>query len=514
MSIVTVFNSLFFRVVVCVLVACFFTGAYAHAQGVGLVAGGGGTSRPVRACNSDLHYFNQVSGWQATWPAQWETLVADGDDLDAAITRWALAPQALETTRTALLAGLEEGRAAPRAVVSRVYQQVRDLSRRLQERDASYFFQNAAGADEDRWNRQMDDVIAPAVAAFAAFLSETYLPASNPVPGLAGVKDGASCFAAAATRWTTLSMSPEEVEDAGERLLASTKRDLVASSDAGEDFQAIVARLRAGQASDETTAEELTAISLSAIARAEKRMGEAFLVGELDEVVVEAMPAHMQASAPAGFYRPRQNDRTAAYILNPSRPGERRLMAEAIAFHETLPGHHLFFAYPRERQSTDFNAGIMEGWAIYAEYLADEMGLYATDFDRQGMIAKHLWASSRLVVEPGLHLRGWSRDDAIDFMYKNTALSLAEIEVEVDRYLALPGQSLSYMLGADLMLRERACARAALGEAFDIKEFHDVILAPGARSLPALQRDIRAWLDERAPGAADSVAACKDAPAR
>ena len=98
-------------------------------------------------------------------------------------------------------------------------------------------------------------------------------------------------------------------------------------------------------------------------------------------------------------------------------------MAEVIAFHEGIPGHHLFFAYPRERESSGYNSGILEGWAIYTEYLADEVGLYSSTLDRQGMMAKHLWAASRLVVEPGLHLDGWSRDQAIEFMLENTLLS-------------------------------------------------------------------------------------------
>lgn len=169
-------------------------------------------------------------------------------------------------------------------------------------------------------------------------------------------------------------------------------------------------------------------------------------------------------------------------------------MAEVIAFHETIPGHHLFYTYPQQPAGSHTNAGIIEGWAIYAEYLADEMGLFSSTLDRQGMIAKHLWAASRLLVEPGLHLHHWSREQAIQFMLDNTLLSRMEIEIEVDRYIAMPGQSLSYMLGANLIMDERERAHAALGKKFDIAAFHHVILAPGGRPLPVVRADIRRWV--------------------
>jgi len=268
---------------------------------------------------------------------------------------------------------------------------------------------------------------------------------------------------------------------------------LLASADDGEAFDDIMARLRKNQAEDTTTADALIAISQAALDRAEEQTLSVFAQKAGGDITVNEMPAHMQASFPAGFYQRPEGDAPAAYVINPSRPGERRLMAEVIAFHEGAPGHHLFFAYPRDTAFSGYNAGLLEGWAIYAEYLADEMGLYSSNFDRQGMIAKHLWAASRLVVEPGLHLHGWSREDAINFMLENTLLSRTEIEIEVDRYIAMPGQSLSYMLGADFLLTAREAARVAMGDAFDVRSFHDVVLAPGVRPLPDVGADIERW---------------------
>ncbi|MFT7561134.1 MAG: hypothetical protein ACI93R_003059 [Flavobacteriales bacterium] len=154
--------------------------------------------------------------------------------------------------------------------------------------------------------------------------------------------------------------------------------------------------------------------------------------------------------------------------------------------------------YPRGTLASDAQSGtsgLSEGWAIYAEYLADEMGLYSSTLDRQGMMAKHLWAASRLIVEPGLHLRGWSREQAIAFMMKNTVMSRTEIELEVDRYIAMPGQSLSYILGSDLIMFERKRAREIMGSRFDIKEFHNVVFGSGLRSLHEVRADIRNWVE-------------------
>lgn len=483
--------------------------AYAHSaalaqSGVALVADGGFTATPVQDCKSDLKYFNQLSGWQANWPAQWQQVVSgDAADLESAIEYWSAAPKALSETKNALETGIEQRQTAPHAVVIRVLQQVNDLLSALEEKSPTYFISGESGAAAKHWNTQLEQAIAPAIEDFRGFLEGVYLPASNRTPGLAAIEDGQTCFLKAATWWTTLTMTSEDIEKAGRRLLFQAKSELLETGADGLTLDMIMSRLRDKGLQRETTAQELIEISEAAITRAIASAPTMFKHSAADNIVVEEMPAHLQLSSPAGFYRPPQNDQPAAYVINSSRPSDRRLMAEVITFHETIPGHHYFFSYPRESESSEFNAGLLEGWAIYAEYVADEMGLYASDYDRQGMLAKHLWAASRLIVEPGLHVRGWSRDQAVAFMLENTVLSRQEIEIEVDRYLALPGQSLSYMLGADLILNERDCAISMLGEKFEIKEFHDAILAPGVRSLPTVQRELREWATSQIPDTGD-----------
>lgn len=465
------------------------TSVPALAQQTPLVADGGFLATPIADCKTDLRYLNQVGGWQTAWPREWET-AARASEFAAAIDRWQAMPAVLDEGIAKLRAGIAAGEMAPRAVVIRVHQQVRDLALALSDNDPKYFSDHDDG---NAWNQLLTDTLLPALRNYETFLHTEYLPVARVNPGMSDWEGGGACFEKAALWWTTLDLSSEEIENIGNRILEDTRADLVASADEGTSFDQIMKHLRDGQKTDETTAESLIAISEAALQRAQDNTLSTFNHKASDGITVNEMPAHMQASFPAGFYQRPTDDAPAAYVINPSRAGERRLMAEVIAFHEGAPGHHLFFTYPRDTTWSGYNAGLLEGWAIYAEYLADEMGLYSSTFDRQGMMAKHLWAASRLVVEPGLHLHGWSRDDAINFMLENTVLSQTEIEIEVDRYIAMPGQSLSYMLGADYLLKVREDARTAMGDDFDLQGFHHIVLEPGVRPLPEVGTEIQRW---------------------
>ncbi len=463
------------------------------------VAGAGFGAAPVAGCKTDLSYLNQVTGWQTSWPAEWAAIAANPGDAkaqDAAILRWRAAHAALDADIAALKEGVASGRAAPRAVARRVLQQARDLRARLEDPSSDYFPKTDSAFAAD-WRALLREEIAPAIDRYEAFLVKDYVPNAGDDSALASLKDDGACFRGATQWWTTLSMTDREIEAAGERILGDARQSLVALSPKRERFSKILRRLRSTPATSPIDEAKLIALSAAALARANEKIGAAFLKAPPAALDVAPMAEHMQASFPAGFYQPADGGK-AAYVINPSRPAERRLMAEAIAFHEGVPGHHLFFAYPRENEDGAFNAGLAEGWAIYAETLADEMGLYGSTLDREGMHAKHLWSASRLIIEPRLHSGRWSRDDAVAFMRRVTALPDDEIAIEIDRYLAMPGQSLSYSLGADVILRARARAKAALGDKFDIKAFHDVIVAPGLRPLEIVEADVNAWIKAQA----------------
>jgi len=450
--------------------------------------GAGATAQAIAGCRTDLLHLSHMTGWQLQWAQALATLANQPESAQtAAIGEWTDAAAGIRADIAQLREGLASGRMAPAAVADRVLQQVKTLQAALDPTPLT--------ADPD-WQRLIDGELRPALGDYAAFLEIEYVPRAGS-GGLAATPGGADCFAQAVETWTTLSVPADEIEATGRAMLAEARRELARAAGVDESaLPQLLADLR--REAPATSREELLAVSNAAMERARQALPRWFNSGRLPPVAIEPIAAHREPFEVAGVYRAAAGDASAAYLVNLSRPGERRLMAEVIAFHETLPGHHLAFSLAGDGGSP--NAGFIEGWAIYAEYLADEMGLYGSARDRAGMRAKHLWAASRLIVEPGLHLRGWTRAQAIDFMRANTALSDAEIAVEVDRYLVMPGQSLAYMLGAGRIRRARDRARTALGDRFDIRAFHDVVLCPGARPLARLDSDIDAWIASASNG--------------
>jgi uncharacterized protein (DUF885 family) len=201
--------------------------------------------------------------------------------------------------------------------------------------------------------------------------------------------------------------------------------------------------------------------------------------------------------------------RPGTYMINTYRPETRpRYEAEALAWHEAIPGHHLQVAIAQEltglpgfRKHLGVTA-FVEGWGLYSERLADEMGLYSGDLDRIGMLSYDAWRSCRLVVDTGLHAMGWSRQQAIDYMIENSVLAENNVENEVDRYLTNPAQALAYKVGQLEILALRDEGRKRLGERFDIRKFHDAVLRNGAVPLSVLRREVEAFYaeEERAGG--------------
>jgi uncharacterized protein (DUF885 family) len=202
------------------------------------------------------------------------------------------------------------------------------------------------------------------------------------------------------------------------------------------------------------------------------------------------------------YYRSPATDgsRPGQYYLNTSAPETRpRYEAEVLAFHEAVPGHHLQIAIGQELDGLPMfrrhlgPTAFFEGWGLYAERLSDEMGLYTGDLDRIGVLSYDAWRAGRLVVDTGMHAFGWSRDRAITFMTEHSALAPNNIANEIDRYIVWPGQALAYKAGQLELLRLRAAARDRLGARFDIRAFHDTVLASGAVPLRVLSENVERW---------------------
>jgi uncharacterized protein (DUF885 family) len=242
-----------------------------------------------------------------------------------------------------------------------------------------------------------------------------------------------------------------------------------------------------------------------ALARSKAAIPKWFHILPKADCQVKVMGMHEAPNSTVAYYRQPAIDgsRPGYYMINTYKPETRpRYEAEALAFHESIPGHHLQIAIAQELVGLpDFRkhqgvTAYVEGWGLYSERLADEMGLYSSDLDRIGMLSYDAWRACRLVVDTGMHAMGWSRQQAIDYMTANTVLAENNIENEVDRYLTWPGQALAYKVGQLEILKLREEAKQRLGARFDIRQFHDVVLRNGAVALPVLDQQVHSWIEE------------------
>lgn len=355
--------------------------------------------------------------------------------------------------------------------------------------------------------RLVTDEVRPAFAEYRDGLAADIAPHSREedMPGLCWLPGGDGIYRALARVHTSTDRTPDDLHETGLRLIAELAEEyaeiggrVFGTGELAEIFR----RLRTDQELRWTSAEELLDTARDAIRRAEEAAPEWFGRIPPEKCVVEAVPDAEAPGAPAAYYMQPATDgsRPGTYFANTYQVSERfRHTAEAIAFHEAIPGHHFQISIaqgidtmPMLRRVGGFTA-YTEGWGLYSERLAQEMGLYSGDVSLLGMLTVDSMRAGRLVVDTGLHAKGWSRAQAIDYLAQNTPMSSVEIEAEVDRYIAYPGQALAYMVGRLELQRIRREAHDALGERFDLKEFHDLVLAGGSLPLGALDSVVRDW---------------------
>ncbi len=359
----------------------------------------------------------------------------------------------------------------------------------------------------------IEDIVIPAFRRYLDVLGQEIGPVARPSdrPGLIHVPGGEAAYRALARSHVGLDIDPRAVHELG---LREIERIDEAFSDLGarvlgvHGLEATLAALGSDPALRFGSAAEVFDTAKRTLARAEAAVPRWF--GRVPALACEVLPIPDE-SAPhqtlAYYSWPTlDGSRPGRFYINLYAPETRpRFEAEALAFHEAVPGHHLQMALAAELHDLPAFQRILgsnafvEGWALYTERLADEMGLYSSDMDRFGILSFDAWRASRLVVDTGMHALGWTRDQAIDFMREHTALDDGNIANEVDRYIAWPGQALAYKLGQLEILRLRARAKAALGESFDIRAFHDVVLGSGAVGLTTLTGIVEAWIAERDP---------------
>jgi len=350
--------------------------------------------------------------------------------------------------------------------------------------------------------------VKPALQNLARFLEEEYLPRARAQIGARSLPNGRAYYAYLVRRHTTTEMTPDEVHRLGLREVARVRREMDAViAEAG--FQATFAEFLAFLRSDPQfyprDAEELMRITSEIANRANFHMPRYFGRLPRNTMAVTFIPAALEGGS-AGYWPGNPLQGTPGQVLLRRSDAQRRTLYDLPAWvmHEGSPGHHTQIAIaeeltdiPEYRRNDDVTAYV-EGWALYAERLGGEMGIYRTPYERFGQLSMEMWRACRLVIDTGMHWMGWSRDRAVACLRDNSALSPAQIEHEVDRYIGWPGQALAYKIG-EIRIREmRAQAEDRLGACFDIRAFHDAVLNSGALPMAVLARRMEAWLEAQA----------------
>lgn len=369
----------------------------------------------------------------------------------------------------------------------------------------------AATSWREKAEAAVTDVIRPAIADYRNGLLEHIAPVARPheKAGLAWLPDGEEVYASLIYKYTQLSSPAEEIHDIGQRWATEINAEewvVVGQSEFGAStMEEVFERLHNDPSLRFTSEEEMLEHARRAVDRAWEQVDEWFGARPDTLCDVVPVPAATAPAMPPAYYMqpPIDGSRPGTYFLNTYKPEERdRFEYESIHFHEAIPGHHFdrslaaeLEGIPTFRRYAQVFAHT-EGWGLYSERLADEMGLYSSDVDRLGMISADAWRAGRLVTDTGLHALGWSRQQAIDFLSKWTPIGRLTVEQEVDRYIGMPGQALSYKMGQLEIKRLRAKAEDELGSGFDIKGFHDTMLINGAMPLPLLAETVEEWITE------------------
>ena len=351
--------------------------------------------------------------------------------------------------------------------------------------------------------------IIPAYQDFTEFLQSEYLPASKAEPGISQLKGGADFYEKKTKYFTTLPMTPDEVFAKGESEVARIKSEMlnvIAASGFKGNFADFIAFLRKDPQFYAKTPRELLYRATWLAKKMEGKLPQYFNTLPRMPFTVEEVPAAIAPNYTGGRYSEGsyETGKAGAYWVNTYKLESRPLyVLPSLTLHEAVPGHHLQIMLSRELKNVPkfrenlYISAFGEGWGLYSEYLGIESGMYETAYENFGRLTYEMWRACRLVVDVGLHYKGWTRERAVDFMASNTALSMHEVNTEIDRYIGWPAQAVSYKIG-ELKIRElRKEAEKELGDTFEIKEFHDLILSYGSIKLSTLERIVKVWIMEK-----------------
>ena len=458
---------------------------------------------------------NQFNGLHTSLPMLVAQLSFDGvKDYDNYIARLKKIPTAFAQVRTNMELGMEAGRVPPAYLMEKVVVQASTLANQ-KPADSPFAlpikkFPKTVGAAEQK--RITDEVLAaittdvlPAYRRFAGFMKVQYVPMARKEMGIWSIPDGDAYYAFLVKQSTTLNKTPDEIHALG---LAEVKRDeaemlAIVKKMGFADLKTFSAALKTNPKEHPASKEALLEAYRGHLAEMKPRLPELF--GRLPKASLEvvAVPEYAEKDQAAAYYEQGTPDgsRPGRVNVNTYNFAERSLAAvENVAYHEGVPGHHLQIAIAQELtevpefRKQSYYTAYTEGWALYSERLGKEIGFYTDPYSDYGRLEGDMWRAIRLVVDTGVHSKHWTRQQMVDFFHDHSAIDETNVQAEVDRYIAWPGQALGYKMGQLKILELRARAQTALGTKFSLKGFHDVVLDSGALPMDVLEQQVDAWI--------------------
>jgi uncharacterized protein (DUF885 family) len=457
-----------------------------------------------------LGVVDQMYGPQQLLPQMTQFQPVDTPErIEAFLARLHAYPTFMAANTQILRDGIASGLTSPRIVAERAIAQIeRMLAIPIEDAIVPSMAKVASEADRERIREVVRDEVYPADAAFLEALRVDYLPAAREEPGIWSAPNGEQLYRTAIRRWTTLELPPEAIHQTGLDELESIeaeRREIARGAGFGDD----TAAYRAALARDpDNVPSSKDALVVRATAQIEAAMAAApRFFGRLPKAACEVRPVEefKEKDVAFAYYYPAAPDgsRPGIYYVNGyDLPSRKYSMLATTTYHEAAPGHHFQISLDLENPDLGrfrrmgarmVSGAFVEGWGLYAERLADEMGLFRDEAERFGMLDAQAWRAARLVVDTGLHALRWPRQRSIDFLLA-AGLSETDAVIETDRYIGWPGQALAYMTGQLEIRRLRNELAARDGASFDLRNFHDALLGHGSLPLATLRRELPNWV--------------------
>ena len=442
----------------------------------------------------------------------------DTHDYDNYLSRLRQIPRVLDQLTANMRQGLQDRLMPPRYLLEKVAVQAREVSEKSGE--ASPFakplakFPSTISADDQKRLRAsilsaIDEGIVPAYKRFATFVRDDYAPHGRTDPGVWALPDGASRYRYEIRRMTTTDRTADEIHEIGLKQIAAIDAEMQALAHklGFKDVAGLNQHIKQERRFYATSGQQLLDLYTKYARQMEARLPELF--GRLPKSklsVVPMDPFRSKNAVPADYLEGAADGSRAGRINVNEYDPEHRLLpnVEAIAYHEGVPGHHLQISIAQEltglpafRRHGGYTA-FVEGWALYSERLGKEIGFYEDPYSDYGRLENEMWRAIRLVIDTGVHSKHWSRDQMVEYFHRYTAMDEPNVQSEVDRYIAWPGQALAYKLGQLEILKLREEARQKLGSKFDLRAFHDEIVGDGPLPLDVLDSQVEAWIARQA----------------